>query len=118
MLRLTENTRVYVAARAVDFRKAINGLAALVIEQFEIAPNDGSVYVFYNRGTDRVKCLFWDKNGFVLYYKRLEKSRFQYSKSLQGDTVVVNPAQLKALLMGLDFYLLGQYPSENYSEFF
>ena len=44
MLRLTESTRVYVAASAVDFRKAINGLAALIVEQHEMAPNDGSVY--------------------------------------------------------------------------
>jgi hypothetical protein len=49
MLRLAESTRVYVAASAV------NGLAALIVEQFEMAPNDGSVYVFYNRSADRVK---------------------------------------------------------------
>jgi transposase len=73
MLRLTEGTHIYVAAAFVDFRKAINGLIALVMEQFETPVNDGSVYVFYNRDCDRVKCLFWDKNGFVLYHKRLER---------------------------------------------
>ena len=48
MLKLTEDTRIYVAADFVDFRKAINGLSALVIEQFNTPVNDGSVYVFFN----------------------------------------------------------------------
>lgn len=65
MLRLNEGTRIYVAAEHVDFRKAINGLSALVLEQFDTPLNDGSVYVFYNQDCNRVKCLFWDKNGFV-----------------------------------------------------
>jgi hypothetical protein len=65
MLKLTEDTRIYVADKPVDCRKAINGLASLVIEQFEMSVNDGSVYVFYNGSCDRIKCLFWDKNGFV-----------------------------------------------------
>jgi transposase len=79
MLKLAEETRIYVADKPVDGRKAINGLAALVVEQFEKPINDGSVYVFYNGQRDRVKCLFWDKNGFVLYHKRLERGRFCYS---------------------------------------
>ena len=78
MLRLTEGTKIYVAAKPVDFRKAINGLAVLIVEQFETPVNDGSVYVFYNRDCDRVKCLFWERNGFVLYHKRLERGRFKF----------------------------------------
>ena len=57
MLRLAEGTEIYVATNSVDFRKAINGLAALVIEQFETPLNDGSVYVFYNAERDKVKCV-------------------------------------------------------------
>ena len=117
MLRLTENTRVYVAARAVDFRKAINGLAALVLEQFEIAPNDGSVYVFYNRGTDRVKCLFWDKNGFVLYHKRLERGRFKLGKSSDGSFNITHQ-QLDWLLAGLDFKVMAEFPELDFTRYF
>ena len=65
MLRLSSETKIFIADVAVDFRKAINGLAALIVEQFTTPLNDGSVYVFYNRGYDRIKCLFWDKNGCV-----------------------------------------------------
>ncbi|STX57433.1 transposase [Legionella israelensis] len=91
MLRLPETTAIYVATTPVDFRKAINGLAAMVIEEFESPANDGSVYVFYNRSRDRVKCLFWDKNGFVLYHKRLERGKFKMEKtSTQLEAITHN----------------------------
>lgn len=117
MLRLTENTRVYVATSAVDFRKAINGLAALIVEQFEMAPNDGSVYVFYNRSIDRVKCLFWDKNGFVLYHKRLERGRFKFGKCAD-NSYVITPQQLDWLLAGLDFKLMAEFPQLDFTHYF
>ena len=84
MLRLSSETKIFIADAAVDFRKAINGLTALIVEQFTTPINDGTVYVFYNRDCDRVKCLFWDKNGFVLYQKRLERGRFKLSKTING----------------------------------
>lgn len=118
MLSVSNDMPIYIYTARVDFRKAVNGLVNLLAESFGQNPHQGGLFVFTNRQRNKLKILFWDKNGFVLYYKRLEKSRFQYSKYLQGDTLVVNPAQLKALLMGLDFYLLGQYPSETYHEFF
>lgn len=114
MLRLREETKIYVACDFVDCRKAINGLAALVAEQFSTPVNDGSVYVFYNRDYDRVKCLFWDKNGFVLYHKRLERGRFKFSKAQEG-TYVISHQQLDWLFAGLDFKLMGEFPMLNYS---
>jgi transposase len=64
--------------------------------------NDGSVYVFYNRACDRVKCLFWDKNGFVLYQKRLERGRFLWPSPADG-AITISPAQLGYLLSGIDW---------------
>jgi transposase len=112
-----EHTRVYVAAGAVDFRKAINGLAALIVEQFELTPNDGSVYVFYNRKADRVKCLFWDKNGFVLYQKRLERGRFKLGKASDGSYIITHQ-QLDWLLAGLDFKLMYEFPELDFTHYF
>jgi transposase len=114
MLRLSESTRVYVASRHVDFRKAINGLSALVLEQFETPVNDGSVYVFYNRDSDRIKCLFWDKNGFVLYHKRLERGRFKFGKGDDGAYVITHQ-QLDWLFAGLDFRLMAEFPMLDFS---
>ena len=117
MLRLAEGTRIFVAERAVDFRKAINGLAELIVEQFKMKPNDGSVYVFYNRNADRVKCLFWDKNGFVLYQKRLERSRFKLGKRVDGSYLITHQ-QLDWLLAGLDFKLMDEFKELDFTHYF
>lgn len=117
MLRLAENTAIYVAERAVDFRKAIDGLAALVVEQFETPVADGSVYVFYSRDFSRVKCLFWDKNGFVLYQKRMESGRFKFDRT-QKEHLTINHQQLDWLLAGLDFRLMSEFPMLNFTHYF
>lgn len=117
MLRLTEQTSVYVAAKSVDFRKAIDGLAALIVEQFETPVNDGSVYVFYNRDCDKVKCLFWDKNGFVLYHKRLERGKFKFGQA-SDSTSVITQQQLDWLLAGLDFRLMAEFPALDFTHYF
>lgn len=118
MLRLAQGAQIYVADKAIDFRKAINGLVALIIEQFETPVNDGSVYVFYNRDCDRVKCLFWDKNGFALYHKRLERGRFKFAKSADGSSQVITHQQLDWLLAGLDFTLMAQFPMLDFTQYF
>ena len=116
MLRLAENTRIYVADKAVDCRKAINGLAALVLEQFDTGVNDGSVYVFFNYDCSRVKCLFWDKNGFVLYHKRLEKGRFKFGKA--SVPYSITQQQLDWLLAGLDFRLMAEFLQLDFTHYF
>lgn len=117
MLRLKEHTAIYVADKPVDCRKAINGLAAWVVEHCETPVNDGSVYIFYNRGYDRVKCLFWDRNGFVLYHKRLERGRFKLSNSQDGSYVITQQ-QLDWLLAGLDFQLMNTFSDLNFTNYF
>jgi len=117
MLRLSESTKVYVAAKYVDLRKAINGLAAMVVEQFKTPVNDGSVYVFYNRDCDRVKCLFWDKNGFVLYHKRLERGRFKFGKR-ENSEYTISHQQLDWLFAGLDFKLMAEFPMLDFTQYF
>ena len=117
MLRLSEETKVYVAEKPVDMRKAINSLAALVSDFFKTPVNDGSVYVFYNRDCDRVKCLFWEKNGFVLYHKRLERGRFKFVKNNIGSYLITHQ-QLDWLLAGLDFKLMNEFPMLNFKHYF
>ena len=82
MLKLCEGTKIYVADIPVDMRKAINSLAVLVEDYFKNPVNDGSVYFFCNRAYDRVKCLFWDRNRFVHYHKRLEHGKFKLGKQI------------------------------------
>lgn len=117
MIKLRENTTIYVATHAVDCRKAINGLAALVIEDFGRVPNDGSVTVFYNQARDRVKCLFWDKNGYVLYHKRLERGRYKLGKR-DDDGEVISQNQLEWLLAGLDFQLMNEFSTLDFTHYY
>ena len=67
---------VYLCMEAVDFRKHIDGLSMLVQEELELDPFSEQLFVFINRGRDKIKILYWERSGFVLWYKRLEKQRF------------------------------------------
>jgi transposase len=117
MLLLPPQSKIYVYTESIDMRKSANGLIILLVDAFDQNPQTGDLFLFTNKQRNKLKALFWDKNGFVLYYKRLEKGQFKYSKDLQGEKIIITSGQLKALLMGLDFYLLGQYPSEYYQDF-
>lgn len=118
MLALTESVQVFVALEVIDFRKSLDGLAMLIAGHMQSQPQSGHVYVFRNRSFDRVKCLYWDKNGFVLHYKRLEKGRFRFPK-MAGDSVLkVSHDQLSWLLAGLDFCLMNQFSELNYAHYF
>ena len=100
---LAKPVQVYLANFAVDMRKSINGLTALVVEHFDHTPNqEGVYYVFCNRARNRIKILYWDKNGFALWLKRLEEGRFQLAYR-QGEVVALDADQLHWLLSGLDY---------------
>lgn len=88
---------VYVAAEAVDMRKSIDGLARLVEESLPVSPFAGGVFVFFNRARDKVKLLWWDRHGFWLAYKRLEKGRFR----LPATHALTLP-ELSLVLEGVD----------------
>jgi len=94
--------RVLVATKPVDFRKGIDGLAALVQEQLRLDPYAGTVFVFRAKRADRLKLLVWDGSGLVLLTKRLEGGPFRWPK-IDDGVMRVSPAQLSALLEGLDW---------------
>lgn len=113
-----EGRQIYVYTQPVDMRKSINGLSVLLSSTFQKDSLSKDLFLFTNRARNKLKCLVWDNNGFVLYYKRLEKGRFNYSRLLTGEEVVITTQQLHALLIGLDFYLLGESSHQSYAEFF
>jgi transposase len=93
---------VLVATKPVDFRKGMDGLAAYVQETIKADPFSGVIYVFRAKRADRVKLLFWDQTGLVLVTKRLEDARFRWP-AVQDGVMRLSPAQLSALLEGLDW---------------
>ena len=102
MLTVAASTRIYLHRAPVDFRKAHDGLAAIVRGELESDPLDGSIYAFLNRARDRVKLLQWDGNGLWLHYKRLEKGTFKIPRASRDGTARVTRADLAMLLEGIE----------------
>ena len=96
-MRPLETTRVHLCGEPVDFRKAINGLSVLVAEQLELDPFSAHVFGFCNRRRDQVKLLYWERNGFVLWQKRLEKDRFPWA-SVGDEVIELNGRELNWLI--------------------
>ena len=97
--------KVYLYRDFVDFRKSINGLSLIVEQQMQLSPLNGSVYVFCNMNKDKLKVLYWDKTGFALWYKRLEKNKFKWPKKLNDLSLHSSEQQLHWLFDG--FGVLG-----------
>ena len=104
MLRPGNDIQVYLYAELVDMRKSINGLSALIEQELELNPMTEALFVFCNRGRDKIKMLYWERNGFVLWYKRLEKQRFKWLQPVSPDAVTITGYQLNLLLDGLDIF--------------
>ena len=94
--------RVYLHREFVDFRKAINGLVVIVEQAMALSPYEDAVFVFCNRGRDKLKVLYWDRTGFCLWYKRLEKAKFVWPKRAEAEVVELTEEQFHWLLRGFD----------------
>lgn len=103
MLTLPTSVRVYLAAETIDLRRGHDGLVAIVRSEWHLNPFDGHLFVFLGRRLDRVKILVWDRNGFVLYYKRLSQGRFRMPRVPEGaERIEMDATTLAMLLDGID----------------
>jgi transposase len=103
MLSVPHAVKIFVALAPTDKRKSHDGLAALVEHVLEADPLSGHLFVFRNKRADRVKLLFWDGDGYGLYYKRLEKGTYRFPAAADGGTkLTVTSAELAMLLDGVD----------------
>lgn len=113
---LVARSPIYLANFSTDMRKSINGLTLLAQEHFSCNPADGAYYVFCNRACNKLKVLYWDTNGFALWYKRLEKSRFKLD--YRGDQKLsLSEDQFNWLLSGLPMTQCQGRKALNYSIF-
>jgi transposase len=101
MLMVPPSVRIYLATAPADMRCSFDGLTARVTSVLAADPFSGHLFVFRNRRRDRVKILFWDRSGFCLWYKRLEKGTFHFPEAV-GSSVEVESAELALLLEGID----------------
>ena len=103
MIHLPSSVRVYVCLSACDMRKSFDGLSALVRDALELDALAGHLYVFANRRRDRVKILYWDRDGFAVWSKRMEEGTYAIPFDEDGVTNhEITAHELAALLSGID----------------
>ena len=114
MLLPSWGIKVYLAMGNTDMRKAINGLSILVESNIELDPFSGHLFVFCNRRRNILKILYWDRNGFCLWQKRLEKERFRWPES-ENEVLNIGHRELTWLIDGLEIQQESAHKSLSYS---
>lgn len=109
--------QIFLYRDPVDFRKSYRGLGAIV--ELELGHNifEGALYVFINRRRNKIKCLFWEDNGFVLYYKSLAKEKFKWPKKGE-DLITLNGQQINWLIDGYDISKMNPHKKLDYHSLF
>ena len=97
---ISKAENIYIACGYTDMRKAIDGLAAIVKENFAMDPMANNLFLFCGKRRDRIKALYWEGDGFVLLYKRLETGRFQWPRS-EKEVRLLSTQEVRWLMQGL-----------------
>ncbi len=104
MIHLPASVRVYLCLAPTDMRRSFDGLHALVRDHLQLDAFAGHLYLFANRRKDRLKLLYWDRDGFAIWAKRLERGAFAIPCGEPGSTrIEITTEELGALLSGIDF---------------
>jgi transposase len=104
MLNFPPSVRIWLGTASVDLRRSFDGLAEQVRQYLHEDPLSGHIFVFRNKRGDRVKLLYWDEDGYVIVYKRLEAGVFRWPATAEGQaSVTLRAAELSMLLDGIDW---------------
>jgi len=102
ILSFSKNLRYYVYRHATDMRKGFDCLCGMVNNEFLMSPLSGDVFIFFNQRRDRVKLLHWQEDGFVIFYKRLEKGTFEIPlKNTSQKSIEIEAQTLQLILEGI-----------------
>ena len=101
-MQLSYKTPIWLYPTPVDFRNQIDGLVMLIADQLELSPVSGELFIFRNRRANKIKLLWYDRNGFWLCYKRLEQGKLRFPK-INATVFELTRDELSWLLSGLDF---------------
>ncbi|MET4163942.1 transposase [Marinobacterium iners] len=104
---------IYLYREPIDFRKQANGLAVLIEQELGRSPFTGALYAFTNRQRNKIKCLMWEDNGFILYYKALAEEKFKWP-SPADELMPLTGEQINWLLDGYDISLLQGHKTVHY----
>jgi transposase len=100
MLNFPTSATIYYCATPVDLRKSFDGLSGLVESVFQRNVLDGHLFLFVNKRRDRIKALWWDRDGFILWYKRLERGTFETPRVAANQSHLTLDATELAMLLG------------------
>lgn len=116
MIELSSFEAIYLHREFVDFRKSIDGLSGFVSE-LGLDVFKRYLFVFCSRDRSKLKILYWDRTGFALWYKRLEKERFYWPKKMtELDVVIIDREKLHWLLDGIDVWKIRSHETLNFSK--
>lgn len=114
-LKLYAN-QLWLYQKPIDFRCSIDGLLYLIETKLHRRPQEG-IYLFYNRGRDKLKCLSWHRNGYLLFYKRLEEGYFCLKSCENHPVVEISQQELSWLLAGLEWEKMRHWGELNFERF-
>jgi len=101
MLSLSSAQRYFIYSDLADMRKGFDSLSGLVRSEFKMNPLSGDVFVFLSRSRNKIKLLQWQRDGFAIYYKRLEKGAFELPLNIQGSSALITSQQLMLIMEGI-----------------
>lgn len=113
MIRFDEIPEVYIVKGVTDLRKGIDGYTSIIQELYQTSTFQDVLFIFCNRHRNKIKCLYWDGNGFWLLYKRFEKGHFQFPVREDGMTTITKQ-QLRWLLEGLKMEQKKTFETKTY----
>lgn len=108
---------IFLYREPVDFRKSYRGLGAIVELELNRNPFSGELYVFINRHRNKIKCLFWEDNGFVLYYKALAEEKFKWPKA-EDTLITLTGQEVNWLLDGYDINAMNPHKKLQFESLF
>src|SRR5579862_3169926 len=114
---LSFNMPIWFYPQPIDFRNQIDGLVILIADHLQLNPASGQVFLFRNRTANKIKMLWYDSNGFWLFYKRLEKGKLRFPK-ISDAPLSLTRDQFSWLLSGLDCMKHSSLPSVQVENFF
>jgi len=115
MIKFDAFTKIFIHRNAVDFRKSINGLSEIVQTEMELDLFGQYLFVFTSRDRRKIKMLYWDRTGFALWLKRLEKAKFPWPRKFEEDVIELSGKQLEWLLDGYEFWKMKPHESLKYA---
>lgn len=110
-----EFSSIQLCVRPIDFRKGIFSLASAIKNEFDEEPFSGSLFLFTNKNRKNLRALYWDKTGFAMWSKALEKNHFPWPKKVEHRKLILTQEQFNWLLSGIDPWKMKPHSEVHYT---